>query len=595
LLLFAATVAIFLPVARDGFLGYDDSLYITDNPEVQAGLTRKGIAWAFTTFDAANWHPLTWLSHMADVQMFGLHAAGHHLASIFIHALNGVFLFWLLFRATGKTWRSFFVAAIFAVHPLSVESVAWIAERKNLLSTFFGFATIAAYGWYVRKPNWKPYLVVASAFAAILMAKPMLVTLPFALLLLDYWPLRRWGKREEGSTQSPRQLILEKLPLLVLAAASSVVTVAAQRYEGAINPAAFSFALRFENALLAYVAYLGKIFWPANLSISYPHIRATVPIAGLLAAAALLLLVTWFAIRRRAREPYLLVGWLWFLGTLVPVIGLIQVGSQAMADRYIYVPMIGIIVAAVWLVCDLASANRRTQAAMAGAGIVILAVLAALTIRQESYWRDDVTLFSHALEIDPENNGAHDALGMAIAERGGDLEDARAHFETALRINPKDQLAFAGLGYYFNYKGELPQAAAEFNLALANTRSRRVRSDMYNNLAAIALKLGDAATAKQDYQLSLQAMPHRYRPWANLGFIDYDQGQFAEAIDDFKKSVAAQPTAAAYIGLGRALHAARQNQQALNAYRQALMLAPDSDLARREMQAIQIQPYDQHD
>ena len=579
-----ATAAIFLPLARDGFLGYDDPLYITDNPEVQADLTRKGITWAFTTFDAANWHPLTWLSHMADVQMFGLHAAGHHLVSIVIHALNGVFLFWLLWKATGKTGRSFFVAAIFLVHPLSVESVAWIAERKNLLSTFFGFATIAAYGWYARGPNWKRYLAVAGAFAASLMAKPMLVTLPFALLLLDYWPLRRWGKRDEGS---PRQLILEKLPLVALAAASSVVTVAAQRYEGAINPAAFSFALRFENALLAYVAYLGKIFWPANLSISYPHIRATVPIASLLAAAALLLLVTRFVVRRHEGEPYLLVGWLWFLGTLVPVIGLVQVGSQAMADRYIYVPMIGIIVAAVWFSADLSSENQRAQTALAGAAVVILALLASLTIRQESYWRDDVTLFSRALEIDPENNGAHDALGMAIAERGGDLEAARAHFETALRINPKDQLAFAGLGYYFNYKGELAQAAAEFKLALANTRSRRVRSDMYNNLAAIALKLNDPATAKQDYQFSLHAMPHRYRPWANLGFIAYDQGLFPEAAANFNHSIAVQPTAAAYVGLARTLHAQKQDQQAVAAYREALQLSPGLEMVKREMQAIE--------
>lgn len=580
-----------MPLTRDGFLGYDDPLYITDNPEVQAGLSWKGVQWAFSTFDAANWHPLTWLSHMADVQMFGLHPAGHHFVSIFIHAINGVLLFWLLWKATGKAWRSFFAAATFAVHPLSVESVAWIAERKNLLSTFFGFLAIAAYGWYARNPNWKRYLAVAGAFAASLIAKPMLVTLPFALLLLDYWPLRRFGGREQGSGQSLRLFVLEKLPLLALAALSSIVTIAAQHYEGAINPAAFPLGLRIENALLSYVAYLGKIFWPANLSISYPHIRADVPIASLIAAVALLLLITWAVVRRYGSEPYLLIGWLWFLGTLVPVIGLVQVGSQAMADRYIYVPMIGIIVAAVWVVADIVPANQRAQTALPIAGALIIAALAVATLRQESYWRDDVTLFSHALAIDPENNGAHDALGMSIAESGGNLEDARAQFETALRINPKDQLAFAGLGYYFNAKGDLPQAAAQFKLALAHTRSRRVSSDMYNNLGAIALKLGDAATAKQDYELSLQAMPHRYRPWANLGFIAFDQGAFPEATDDFEHSIAVQPTAVAYVGLGRALHAEKQDQQALAAYHEALKISPGLEIAKREAQAIESQAH----
>lgn len=589
MLLFAAVIALFLPLTRDGFLGYDDPLYVTDNPEVQAGFTRKGLAWAFTTFDAANWHPLTWLSHMADVQTFGLHAAGHHVISIFIHGLNAVLLFWLLWKATGKIWRSLFVAEIFAVHPLTVESVAWIAERKNLLSTFFGLLAIAAYGWFVSRANWKRYLAVVLAFAASLMAKPMLVTLPFVLLLLDYWPLRRSDSRDNDDRRTLRVLILEKLPLLALAAASSVVTIAAQHYEGAINPAAFPLSLRVENALLSYVAYLGKIFWPTNLSISYPHIRSSVPVASVLVAVALFVLLTWLALRRREREPYLLVGWLWFLGTLVPVIGIVQVGSQAMADRYIYVPMIGIIVAVVWLVAEPVSANLRLKGALPVVGGVIVALLAIATIRQETYWRDDITLFSHALAIDPENNGAHDALGMAIAENGGNLEQARAEFETALRINPKDQLAFAGLGYYCNAKGDLAQATDEFKLALANTRSRRVRSDMYNNLGAIALKLGDPATAKQDYQLSLESMPHRYRPWANLGFIAYDQGALAEATDDFMHSIGLQPTAVGYIGLARALHAQRQDRQAVAAYREALKLSPGLEIAKREMQGVENQ------
>jgi Tfp pilus assembly protein PilF len=303
------------------------------------------------------------------------------------------------------------------------------------------------------------------------------------------------------------------------------------------------------------------------------------------------MLLTCLIIRRRQSQPYLLVGWLWFLGTLVPVIGFVQVGSQAMADRYIYVPMIGIIVAAVWLLSEVAAAHPQLRQGLPAAGMAIVAVVTIVTVRQERYWHDDVTLFAHALAIDPQDNGAHDALGMAIAEQAGDLDLARAHFETALAINPKDQMAFAGLGYYFNYKGDLGDAEKNFSLALANTKSRHVRADMYNNLAAIALKFGDPTTAKQDYHLSLEALPNRYRPWANLGFIALDQKSLSEAREDFQHSIAARPTAAAYIGLARTLHAMNEDQQSVGAYQQALKLAPGSEIAQHEMQVLEKDPH----
>jgi protein O-mannosyl-transferase len=362
LLLAAATAALYFPVSGHAFLTFDDHDYVTANPHIHAGLSWTTLKWAFTSTTAANWHPLTWLSHALDFQLFGLNPAGHHLDSVLIHAANAVLLFLLLQWATKRAGPSLLVAALFAVHPLNVESVAWVAERKNVLSTLFFFLAIGAYGWYAQRPNWRRYLLLAAMFAAGLMAKPMVVTLPCVLLLLDYWPLGRIQTGPPGATGMPRfaisKLILEKVPLFFLSALSAVITIKAQRSGQAVRTLhQFSAAVRIENAVVAYASYLWKMLWPARLAPLYPHPGATLPAWQLILSAVVLIGITLLVVVQRSRR-YLLVGWLWFLGTLIPVIGLVQIGDAAMADRYAYIPLIGIFVMMAWGLDDWRRRNR---------------------------------------------------------------------------------------------------------------------------------------------------------------------------------------------------------------------------------------------
>src|SRR5438270_3144411 len=361
LLLAVATLLLYNPVSRFQFINYDDDGYVTRNFQVRGGLSLKNVKWAFTTFDASNWHPLTWLSHMLDCQIFGLNASGHHYVNLLIHASIVVLLFVWLNRVTGSTWKAAFVAALFAVHPLNVGSVAWVAERKNMLSTLFWFATLLAYAWYVKRVSWQRYLVVAALFACGLMSKPMVVTLPCILLLLDFWPLERiYPASYFTATDPPPRfpfrrflgLAAEKAPLFLLSAASSYITVIAQHKSGALRTNfEFPLILRLQNAAYSYVAYLGKTLWPAKLTIFYPY--RTVPAWASVAALLILVAVTWLTVRFRRKYPYLTVGWLWYLITMLPVIGIIQVGDQAMADRYAYLTLIGFFIAIVWGTAEL--------------------------------------------------------------------------------------------------------------------------------------------------------------------------------------------------------------------------------------------------
>jgi hypothetical protein len=432
------------------FISFDNSnVFIINN--VQAGVTPESITWAFTATRASNWHPLTWLSHILDFQLFGLNAGWHHLINVLFHIANTLLLFFVLRGMTGALWRSGFVAALFALHPLHVESVAWVSERKDVLSTFFWILTMWGYAGYVRRPGIKRYLLVLLLFALGLMAKPMLVTLPFVLLLLDYWPLGRLqpGSSLNGSRSEQRslglKLILEKIPLFFLSAGSSVATFMVQKSGGAVASLdSMPLSARVANALVSYVSYLGKMFWPYHLAVPYP-LRAELPGWHVAGSSALLLAITLLALRAVRRRPYLAVGWLWYLGTLVPVIGLVHIGSQAMADRYTYVPLVGIFVVIAWGISELAAGWRYRKIGLTALGSVVLAILMVTSWHQVGYWKSSVTLLERSISVNPNNPVASMNLGHALIA-GGKLEQGIDQFSEALGSIHKDRKAPGGQG-----------------------------------------------------------------------------------------------------------------------------------------------------
>jgi hypothetical protein len=435
------TLAAFLPSLRNGFVNLDDALYVTNNRVVKLGLTWEGLAWVRTANVANNWHPLTMLSHMLDCEIFGVKAAGHHGTSLLLHLANVLLLFEVLRRMTGAPWRSAAAAGLFGLHPLRVESVAWVAERKDVLSAFFWILAMGAYGRYVREPSPKRYLLVVLAMALGLLSKPMVVTLPFALLLLDVWPLGRLRLDEAGWVRRLGRLTVEKIPLFALSAVASLVTI---RYQttSLVSLELMPWSLRLANAAVSYAAYLGKTVLPRNLAVFYP-IPAAIPAGQVLGAAALILVLTALAMWKARKAPWFLVGWLWFLGTLVPVIGIVQVGRQAMADRYTYIPSIGLSLAICWGVPAI-SASRRWRPALAGATVFALLTLTALTWIQVRYWSNSFTLFRHALAVTQGNYVAHVALAKSLAGQG-DWAGAADEFRNALALRPGLREARLGL------------------------------------------------------------------------------------------------------------------------------------------------------
>jgi len=444
LLLIVLTVTIYFQVKDFSFINYDDQLYVTQNYRVRNGLTFENIKWAFTTFHASNYHPLTWLSHMLDVSMFGMDAGRHHAVNLFFHLANVIILFFVLRLMTGSVWRSGWVALLFGVHPLHVESVAWIAERKDVLSTFWGLLAVMGYYWYVRKPNLRRYVSVFVFSAFSLLSKPMLVTLPFLLLLLDFWPLNRlklWQSEHHEAEQDKSnlmRLVLEKIPIMLLAVVASVLTLLAQKNSMPTNTSTLTFDLRAMNALFSYMEYLRRMVWPSGLAVLYPVLHGVTP-WKIIVSGGSLLLITYFVLLNLRARPYMAVGWFWYLGTLVPVIGLVQVGVQAMADRYTYIPLIGIFIAAVWSVAEFASRQRYARQ------IFIRLILAALIIpytfiawKQTAYWRDNITLFARTLAVTQNNYVAENNYGVSLAEVGR-LDEAITHFKKALLIDPNNQ------------------------------------------------------------------------------------------------------------------------------------------------------------
>jgi protein O-mannosyl-transferase len=468
-LIAAVTVAVYWPVLHNGFIDYDDPDYVTVNMIVRQGLTLKGFIWSFSAFHAGNWHPLTWLSHMLDIQLFDMNPMGHHAVSLLLHAANAVLLCLILRRLTGFLGRSMVVALLFALHPLHVESVAWIAERKDVLSTLFWLLTMASYVWYVRESSLKRYLCVATLFALGLMAKQMLVTLPLVLLLLDYWPLNRLFPRQKEDTPGRvplKTLLTEKIPLLAVAAAAALVTILAQNAGGALSHGdAVSMPVTLGNGVLAYVTYLRTMVWPVGLALFYPLEPAAVTPIKVAAAAVFLALITGFVVTQRKRRPYLAFGWFWYLITLLPVIGFIRVGSQAMADRYTYIPLIGIFIAMVWGGAELAGRLRGGQPVAAVAATITLALLSVLTVRQIGYWQNSYDLYAHALAVVERNWLAHNNMAILLAQQYR-YDEAISHFRESLRINPNQPEGYRNLGNAYQAAGNNAAAIEAFREAV---------------------------------------------------------------------------------------------------------------------------------
>ena len=558
-LLTAAVLVVFWPVLGHDFVNFDDNRYVTDNPWVQRGLDSVSFRWAWTTMSVANWHPLTWLSHMLDWQLWGPVARGHHATNLVLHAANTVLCFLVFERMTGALWRSALVAALFGLHPLHVESVAWVSERKDVLSALFWLLGMAAYVAYVRRPGVSRMGLVAMALAAGLASKPMLVTFPAALLLLDWWPLRRLN------AGSAARVVGEKLPLVALVAASCVVTVLAQGQSGAIGTLTrYPISVRVENAIVSWVAYLWKTIWPANLSVFYPHPESALPLAPVVGAALLLVAVTALAVAARGRRPWIPVGWLWYLGTLVPVIGLVQAGEQAMADRFTYVPLIGIFALVAWSL-----PSGRVAQALATAAVVALALRAHA---QVEVWKDSVTLFEHALAVEPENALAHMNLGVALTERG-ELDRAATHLEESLRIKPGQAEAENALGNLWLKRGDASRAAEHYAAAL---RLSPYYAVALNNLGFAIAKQGRYADAIPYYERALRIDDRHALAENNLGVALARTGDMAAARAHFETAIRLDPRQAdAHSNLGALLVAAGQATEGLAEIDRAIALRPD--------------------
>ncbi len=549
LILIAVVLVFYSPVTHNGFLNYDDDQYITNNPHVRAGLTWQTVKWAFTTYDQANWHPLTWLSHALDSQLFGLNPAGHHSVSVLLHAANAVLLF--------------------ALH---------------------------AYVWYARRPELRRYAVVACCFALGLLCKPQVITLPFLLCLLDYWPLCRIGssavagEAAQGANMpkfGSGWLVLEKLPLLLLSAASAVVTMKAQKAGGAVQSLfQYSLLLRLETAVISYVGYLGKAFWPSKLVALYPHPTRLYPAWQAGAAVIVLILVTALVLRARDQK-YLAVGWFWFLGSLLPMIGLVQVGAQAMADRYAYIPFVGLFLMVTWLAADWAKAHQLSARWLAIPAISYLLVLGTLTYRQVGYWHDIPSFWLRTLALTQNNYVAHDTLGEFLASQGR-TEEAAAHFRAALAIRPDDLPANLNLGTYEHGRGNLPAAIDRYQMVALHAGNVGLRATAYGNLGSAYRQMGESMKAKQCYEMSLQLAPDRPMAMAmiGLGLIAQKDGDLPEAVRQYSRAMAVQPTDVGYLLLARVLQQQGRSDEAKAIFERVARFSPNLAEAQKTAESL---------
>ncbi len=507
LMLALASVVLYYPVHFHPFVNYDDSLYVTDNDQVQAGLTWPTVRWAFTTFDVGTWHPLSWMSHALDCQLFGLDPSGHHDVNLLLHTLNVVLLFWVLQTATGCAGRSAMVAALFALHPVNVESVAWIAERKNLLSMLFFLLALGSYRWYARAPTLNRYSAVVFFYMLGLLAKPQVITFPFVLLLWDYWPLRRMfpdDRQPEAvanadiPAKSLPRLMLEKLPLFALSAASAAITMAAARTD--TEKILYSRHIRIEAAIVSYPQYLQKAFWPSRLAVFYPHPGNSLRPWHVYVALFVVVAITAVVFEARRRR-YLLVGWLWFVGTLVPMLGLQPVGykgMQGIADRYAYLPFIGLFIMVCWGVADLAPRrwSGARSAGLVGLSLAVLLALAVVARRQIGYWSDNVQLWTHALQVTGPNWLAENNLGKILMSQGQE-EAGISHFFRAVAIYPNDPVSNMNIALYEQKHGNLSDAVTHFKIAITMSHDAKLRISALQNLGQVYTDLGDPARARE--------------------------------------------------------------------------------------------------
>jgi protein O-mannosyl-transferase len=618
LFLAAATLVAFWQVSRCEFIDIDDTEYVTQNSHLQNGITMEGIRWAFTTRHASNWHPLTWLSHMLDVQLFGFNARGHHLTNLFFHIANSLLIFLVFHRMTKAIWQSAFVAALFALHPLHVESVAWVAERKDVLSTFFWMLTLGAYLCYAERPGLLRYLSVVLFFAMGLMAKPMLVTLPFVLLLLDFWPLHRFeqmkpapGSRPEAGEPAPeerkkgkakkkravkdgvkaiqpaktapaepvyswpliRPLLWEKIPLFALTLLSIVVTYIVQLQAGSVKSIeAYPLGVRISNAIVSYIFYIAKMIWPSDLAVLYPH-PGLGPLWQVVGAVLLLVAATFMVIRHAKRFPYLPVGWLWYVGTLVPVIGLVQVGIHARADRYTYVPLIGLFIIAAWGIPDLLKGWRHRKEAMAALSALTLTCLFTITWTQVGYWRNSINLFDHALNVTDQNGLILNNRG-AVYSRLGHYTRAIEDFSRAIEIDPKDAVAYYNRGVAYFGQGDVNPAIDDFSRAIDLNPSY---AEYYYNRATAYTRLGETNRAMVDFNRAVEINPMLEDAYFNRGLIYARRSDYSQALADFDRAIEINPRIAeTYYIRGTVRARLGDFRQAIEDFNRAIQINPNS-------------------
>jgi Flp pilus assembly protein TadD len=576
LFLIAASLAVYWQIINHEFINYDDKVYVAENPHIKDGVTLESIRWAFTTDRAANWHPITWLSHILDIELYGLNPMGHHWMNLQIHIVNSILLFLVFNMMTGAIWKSAFVAALFALHPLHVESVAWVAERKDVLSAFFWILSIWAYARYTRQPDKKRYFLLIIFFVLGLMAKPMIVTLPFVLLLLDFWPLSRLQSTAQESKhfsyKALTPLVLEKLPLFVLTTVSSFITFFVQQQGGAVRSLeAVPLNLRIANTFFSYINYLAKTIWPQDFALIYPYPSISI-IWQIILSVPVLLCISILTIKLAFRFPYLAIGWLWYLGTLVPVIGLVQVGYQSMADRYTYIPLIGIFIIVAWGMADISSRWRNQKNVLALLCCSVLALLMIRTWHQARYWQNSVTLLSHSLNVTHNNSMAHYVLGQSLNQHGK-VKEAVFHYNEALKIRPKFAMAHNNLGVIMADQGNDKLAIYHFDKAI------QIDYDLggaHNNYATILLNQNKFEEAAKHYKEAISIDPENIHVYNNLANMLEAQEHFDEAVLYYKKvlSISAQ-NADIHYKLGCILIKQEKVNEALNHFAEAIKLNPD--------------------
>lgn len=537
-LLTAITFSVYMGLMRNDFIIYDDNVYVTANINVQNGATFSNIKWAFTTNTTGNWHPITWLSHIIDFELFGLRAWGHHLTSLMLHIANVLLLFLILKWMTGAVWRSAFVAAVFAVHPLNVESVAWVAERKNVLSTLFWLLTIAAYVKYTKAKTAGWYLAVVFLFGMGLMTKPMLVTVPFVLLLLDYWPLERIENFRDRKALI--KTIVEKIPFFFMSAISSIITFDAQRCGGAIVDIHFlPIQKRIYNAIVSYAGYIEKMFWPSKLAVIYPYpLNDKIQVLKLAAGAGVLILLSIILIVLLRKYRYLTAGWLWYLGTLVPVIGLVQVGKQSMADRYTYVPLIGLFIMIGWAAADLSEKRRHQKVVLGLISVITICVLSIITTFQIRYWHDSISLFEHAVKVTKNNDIAYSNLGSAFGKAGRN-EEALSVLLKGMEIQPKNLNIYYSLGVIYTNMGRYGDAI-EIRKKIVKIKPDDFK--ILNDLAANYVLTGNYKAAIEACRRAIELKPDYAEAYYTMGCAYQQTGSFREATEAYEKAIKLEPS-----------------------------------------------------